>query len=364
MIKVSELKSILSKKFAWNKARLDCFSRILLSLFAARTVNLKEIATIFGGTSRLSSLYKRIQHFFWEFTFDYTQIARFIFSLFFSTDKPVYLILDRTNWFWGKSKINFLVLAVAYEGIAIPLFWAVLPKAGSSNFSEQQMILKRFIKTFGQRCIAGVLADREFSNGHLFGWLNQQKIAFYIRLKEDSNAWVFRSKCKVKKLFASLNPKEQWVYPNFVNVFGQRCRLTGSRSERGELMIIATNADTVHAVYFYLRRWEIENLFQALKGRGFRFEETRLIEPERIAKLMALLAIGLSWAHKVGEWRSKVQPILWKKFCKQRRPEYSYFRYGFDLIRETIFDAINITKNISQKLLLMLTCQGFQETPS
>jgi hypothetical protein len=66
MIKVSELKSILSKKFAWNKARLDCFSRILLALFAARTANLKEIATIFGGKSHLSSHYKRIQHSFWD----------------------------------------------------------------------------------------------------------------------------------------------------------------------------------------------------------------------------------------------------------------------------------------------------------
>jgi hypothetical protein len=58
MIKVSELKSILSQSFAWNKARLGCFSRILLALFAARTVSLREVAPIFGGTSYLSSRLK------------------------------------------------------------------------------------------------------------------------------------------------------------------------------------------------------------------------------------------------------------------------------------------------------------------
>jgi hypothetical protein len=131
-----------------------------------------------------------------------------------------------------KNKINFLVLAIAYEGIAIPLFWMVLPKAGSSNFSEQKALLNRFIKTFRKHCILGVIADRAFSNGDLFCWLNEQKIAFYIRIKEDSNAWVFRSKCAAKKLFSFLNPKQQWVYPNNVQAFGASCRLTGSRSKK------------------------------------------------------------------------------------------------------------------------------------
>jgi hypothetical protein len=125
------------------------------------------------------------------FTFDYTQVARFIFSLFFSNDKPVYVILIAPIGFGVKAKSIFLYWQFAYERIAIPLFWAVLPKAGSSNFVEQQMILSRFIRTFGKRCVAGILADREFGNGHLFRWLNQQKIAFYIRIKEDSNAWIF-----------------------------------------------------------------------------------------------------------------------------------------------------------------------------
>jgi len=34
--------------------------------------------------------------------------------------------MDRSDWFWGKTKINILTLAVAYEGAAIPLFWCLL----------------------------------------------------------------------------------------------------------------------------------------------------------------------------------------------------------------------------------------------
>jgi hypothetical protein len=41
---------------------------------------------------------------------------------------------NRTNWKFGKANINFLVLGVAYKGMAIPLFWYLLDKRGNSNY--------------------------------------------------------------------------------------------------------------------------------------------------------------------------------------------------------------------------------------
>ena len=65
-------------------------------------------------------------------------------------------------------------------------------------------------------------------------------------------------------------------------------------------------------VYGY--RWEIETLFQSLKGRGFHWEETRLTTPDRIKKMMALLAIAFCWSHKMGEWKHKeIKPLQVKK---------------------------------------------------
>jgi hypothetical protein len=80
-------------------------------------------------------------------------------------------------------------------------------------------------------------------------------------------------------------------------------------------------------------------LFQSLKGRGFRFEETRLTQLERIEKLILLLVIGFCWAHKVGEWRALKKPIPFNHYRESRRPQYSYFRYGFDLIREALLNS-------------------------
>jgi hypothetical protein len=58
MDRISELRKILGQNFVWNKARLDCFVRMLLAVFAARTVNLSEIATTFDSKADRDSRYK------------------------------------------------------------------------------------------------------------------------------------------------------------------------------------------------------------------------------------------------------------------------------------------------------------------
>ena len=85
------------------------------------------------------------------------------------------------------------------------------------------------------------------------------------------------------------------------------------------------------------KNWKfIENLFQGLKSRGFRFEETHVTHLERIEQLIALLAVGFCWAHKVGEWRAVKKPIIFNKYRDSRRPQYSYFRYGLDFLRDIV----------------------------
>ena len=64
MNRISELKEMLSDNLSWNKARIDCLARLLLALFAVRTVNLSELAVGFGAEAEISSRYRRLQRFF------------------------------------------------------------------------------------------------------------------------------------------------------------------------------------------------------------------------------------------------------------------------------------------------------------
>lgn len=241
------------------------------------------------------------------------------------------------------------MIGIAYEGLAIPVMWQFLNKAGNASAKEHIDILRRFVRVISKECIAGILGDREFASGKLFKWCNKQEVPFYIRIKEDRLVRVKRRRIgKAKKFFNDLKYKEHKAFPMTIWLFDQKVYLAGSRSERGELMIIATNQAPKNAVSIYLRRWEIEPLFQGLKNRGFRLEETRLTELERIDKLVVLLAIGFCWAHKIGEWRAILRPIVWNKYQRSvnngLRPQYSYFRYGFDWIRGLLLQLKNSAK--------------------
>ena len=286
MKEISGLVSSLNDYLGWNKARMTCFVRMLLGLFTVKTVNLKEIALALGTSVQADSNYRRLQRFSALFKIDLSQIARWIFKLYVPSGGRFYLVMDRTNWYWGKEKMNVFMLGMAHEGMAIPLFWQLLPKAGSSNLKEQKELIRKFIEEFGTEGIKGLLADREFASGKLFKWFNQQGIPFYIRIKEGS--WVYikeKAFLKVKKLFNDLQPKTKKEFGMTIWSFGEKLYLAGSRSERGELMIVATNQKPQNAIVIYLRRWEIESLFQGLKGRGFFFEATRLRQRDRVAKL-------------------------------------------------------------------------------
>lgn len=357
MDKVSELKDMLGVFFKGNKAKVTCFTQMLLALFSVRTVNLREIAVAFNSDALIDSRYKRIKRFFARCVMDTDSIARWVFHLFFSLQGKVYLTLDRTNWFLGKSKINVLTLAIAYEGAAIPVLWEFLDKAGNASAAEHQAILERFIRIFGKDCIECVLADREFASGDLFHFFNQEKIPFAIRIKEDSIVRIGKkSLFRAEKIFCDLNPKTKKTFEMRVEIYGQTVCLAGSRSERGELMIVATNRSAENAIAVYLRRWEIEVLFSCLKTKGFRFEDTHLTHLDRISKLMGLLVIGFAWSHKIGEWRAATRPI---PFCKHRdglRPQHSFFRYGFDLIRDIVLH-ISTKAEEFERCLAQLTPQ-------
>lgn len=179
----SELSERLKEYLPWNKCRIDCFAKMIVALLTVRTVSLTEWASVFLTKVTTDSAYMRIKRFFRHFQLDEDTLAKFIFTLFGFANGKWYLTLDRTNWEFGKFKINFLVLAVVYKGIAIPLMWTLLNKKGNSNCQERTALIERFILCFGTKVVAGILADREFVGKPWFNYLVKQKIPFFIRIK-------------------------------------------------------------------------------------------------------------------------------------------------------------------------------------
>ena len=133
MSEVSILFSALSGVFQWNKSWIECFSMIIVGMISAQSVNLANISDHAKPSKKIKydSIYKIIQRFFTEFAMPLNDIAKFVFTLFDLTNCR--LIIDRTNWWYGKKHINYLVLSVRYKNVAIHLLWVALGKCGNST---------------------------------------------------------------------------------------------------------------------------------------------------------------------------------------------------------------------------------------
>lgn len=330
----SELSKSLKQHLSWNKCRIECFAKMVIALLTVRTVNLTEWASVFLTKANADSAYMRIKRFFRYFDLDGDTLAKLIFGLFGFSEGKWYLTLDRTNWQFGNFKINFLVLAIAYKGAAIPLMWILLNKKGHSNCNERVLLIDRFISCFGRDVIAGVLGDREFVGKAWFGYLKNEKIPFYIRIK--SCFLVSNAKGRsvpVWQLFLELKKGEIRILKGKRQIFGLKFNVAGLRCENGDFLIVATTKSAHNAIEVYGHRWEIETLFGCLKTRGFNLEDTHITRLDRLAKLMAILAVAFCWAHKIGEWQNAVKPI---KIKKHGRKAISIFRSGVNILRRIL----------------------------
>jgi hypothetical protein len=343
------LSEILNEHFGWNKARMACFAGMLLALIKVRTVNLVELACAFGGEATIESRYKRIKRFFSQCTIDGADVAGWVVSVLGLDQEAVYLSMDRTNWRWGKSDINVLMLSIVYKGIAVPVFWSLLSTCGNSNTADRIVLVQTFVNRFGKDRIAGILGDREFIGSEWFGWLQKEKIPFCIRIKKNSLTTNSRSaKVSVDVLFQDLQSGQQRALSEPRTLWEHVVYLSALRLPDGELLIVATDSLLTDPIAHYGKRWQIETLFGCFKSRGFNFEETHMVNPARINKLLTLLSIAFCWAHKIGEWRHEEKAIPIKK---HGRKSQSWFRYGLDYLRDIV---INITCPHQHRLPILL----------
>ena len=343
------LTDVLKLHFGWHLARTKCLSCLIVALFKVKTVNLAEAATAFPGTAEIASHYRRIQRFFEQIEIKPALVARLVVA--FLPYVTYTLSLDRTNWMFGCFPMNFLVLSVVHNGIAFPVFWTFLPKKGNSNTRERMQLINQFIEVFGADKIDCLLADREFIGTKRFAYLKKHHIRFHIRIQKNMN--VSRTNGTLSPALNFFRSLPVSTYCTLIGprlVCGHLLWVTGMRLPSGEYLIIVSNEESDQVLEEYKKRWKIEVLFQTLKSRGFNFEETHLKDEGRLKTLFSVLAIAFCWAYHVGAWRHVVKPIRIKK---HQRPAQSIFSYGFDWIRQAVFNLEEKRDQLTRVLSLL-----------
>jgi len=326
------LQHALKSHFNLDPRRTDFIAAFVLALLKVRTVNLTQIGTALNGLVQPASNARRSKRFL-EHDLSQELIARFILS--FIDRQQLVLVIDRTNWKFGKISINFLVIAVAFGGIAIPVTWKNLGKDGNSNQSERKTILGKLLKIIPAQRILALTADREFIGVDWFKALFEQEVNPVIRLKLDTMIQHRTRKAPASAWFDHLKPGETLELCK-ARVMGVRVFVLATLTPEGEFLILATRKRPSRALAIYAQRWEIETLFAALKTRGFNLEDTHVTNLERSERLFALLVIALAWVVLVGEFVVSSRRLELKNHGS---PERSVFRVGLDCLRQILLSG-------------------------
>ena len=359
--KSTQLISVLTENLAgkMNLARIKFFGLFLCALCKVQTICFEKLATAFESEAKSESSLRRIQRFMANYLLDTDLIARIIFKIL-PHQPPYRLAMDRTNWKFGETNINVLTLAIVYQGIAFPILMLMLDKRGNSDMPERMKMINRYIRLFGRETIDCLLADREFVGEHWIAYLNDYKIRYYIRIRENFIVHNPRTGIELKAfvLFAGLKCGQTKILYRIYRVNGQWCYLSASKvigkNGKPELQIIISFNQPEDAQEFYKERWQIETAFKGLKSSGFNVEQTHLTDLERIQKLFTIVMLAFAWAYVVGVYiNDNIKPI---RILKHGRRAKSLLKYGLERIAEILLNPINNINREKIDIFNFLSC--------
>ncbi|MCS3698817.1 hypothetical protein GGQ20_000109 [Salinibacter ruber] len=212
---VRQLTRVLSERLGWHRARMKLMARLTGALPMQTTTNLAQLVSAGKPKVETASTYRRLQRFFAEFSFGYETLGRFLLDLV-PTEPPYIAVLDQTEWHFGQTAVNVLMIGIAEGGIAYPVVWSVLGHGGGSGASEHTDLLKQFLRLVEPDELRALVADREPAGSDFLKELDQREIPFVIRLKKDRR--IGPPPTETSSTDAS---SEEWSLP--VKMFARAC---------------------------------------------------------------------------------------------------------------------------------------------
>jgi hypothetical protein len=226
----------------------------------------------------------------------------------------VVLILDQSK---VSAWHQMLVLSVRVGERALPLAWRVRETRGSIGFAEQRELLTlvaRWLPT-GARIV--LMGDRFYGSPDLIALCRGLGWDWRLRLKQDLLVFQDGGETTLAACFAR---GERML--DGIELTGKRVTTNVAMvHEPGhpEPWIIAlSEPPTAHRAFDYGLRWGIEAMFADFKTRGFGLEDSQLRHPDRLARLLLVMALALHWAVSTGMWESAHQPLPAEKKSQDR----------------------------------------------
>ena len=209
-----KIRKKLTQCLGWKKVISDSVAGMICSLLSYGKVLQKDLIRENQKDNKSESKIRGIQRFLKGFYFDYIAFSTMITTMLGLNNKMTILI-DRTNWDYGKKHINIFVAAALWshpslnQKSAIPVVWEVFDKKGCSNTQERINLIDQLIKVIGTGNITEILGDREFIGDDWIAFLHANLIPFILRIKKNMYIEIDGKSVKAEDLVASVAYKQK-----------------------------------------------------------------------------------------------------------------------------------------------------------
>lgn len=244
------------------------------------------------------------------------------------------IAIDRTEW----GVFNLLLCGIAHGKRVLPLGWRLLDHAGSSSFEEQKELLDSIRPVLPEKCQISLLGDGEFKSVELMKYVSTHDWDFNLGqskstwMKYASGRWEQLKKLKVSEG----NPcYYQGVFLTKKHEYGPVNLIAYWDREKKQIRYSATSRRACKATLNWgKRRSWIEATFRDFKSGGFQLESSKLTKPDRMNRLLLVMAITYLWCYHVGRWVFKTGER--RQVDTGRKRNHSFFRMGLDWLIQAI----------------------------
>jgi hypothetical protein len=286
-----------------SRVQYIVFTLLLALISEHKQVSLETLANVFPVSIKFESRRRKLQRFLVlpQFTFGniWFPIVGYWLETYCPIETVLYVAIDRTQW----GCINLLMISLIWDRRAIPVYWGILPKLGSSNLQEQQVALLPVFRLLkGYKIV--ILGDREFCSVDLANWLTEQRVYFCLRLRRDEyiqvggEQWVQLQNIGlvpgVSLYFEGVKVRKTKGFAGFNLVCKWKRKYQGAVTKEG-WFILSNLEDLPTAIAAYKKIFCIEEMFRDCKSGGYNLEATQVSE-QRLNTLIFLIAIAYTSA--------------------------------------------------------------------
>jgi hypothetical protein len=300
-----DLKPHHSRSLAWYS----------FGIALARTCGLTQVVAYLAGflLLRLATLRQRLRELYQpgsvqrgcaRSTFDYTlcfgPLLRWATAA--QTDRRLLLALDPTCL---TDRFRVLAVSVLYQGGAIPVAWQVQTAAQKGSWNDiWKDLLGRLKQALGEGWDVLVLTDRGLESAELFRAITALGFHPLMRVKGGGKfqpkGW---HKSQPLKYFAAAAGRrwagEGVAYPTGERLAGTLLASWEVGQEEAWLVLTDLPSAAANPAWYAFRMW-IEQGFKVLKSGCWQWQHTRMTDPERAARLWAVLAVATLWLIEMG----------------------------------------------------------------